>query len=138
MWGLSSYASYRWNQDNSFNTSDINGLALWIAFGVPLVLALWKGNSGENRFGPVPPPVEHFTASKFNVAAMAGAAMILIPTCVYVGLFQQGVWVGRGDRAPSMPMIGSAGEGTVFMKCWNVKGVGAGSGKGPVSGVYRD
>lgn len=138
MWGLSSYSSYRWNQDHSFNTADVNELVPWIAFGLPLLLALWKGKAGENKFGTVPPPVEHFTASKFNIAALGGAAVILIPLCIYIGLFQPGVWIGRGGSAPSMPFIGSAGEGTVFMKCWNVKGVGAGSGEGRLSGVYRD
>jgi uncharacterized membrane protein YhaH (DUF805 family) len=141
IWALSSYAEYRWFQDKSFNTADVNELTGWIAFGVPLLLALWRGDPNENRFGPVPQPVEHITASKFNLAALGGAAVILIPLCIYAGLFQRGVWVGRGEVAPAMPTVGGSGgsaEGFAFMKCWNVKGVGAGSGKGDLGGVYRD
>jgi uncharacterized membrane protein YhaH (DUF805 family) len=137
-WGISSYGEYRWRMDNSFNTADTNELAGWIFLGIPLLIALWKGDPEENRFGPVPDPVEHVGASKFNIAAAVGAAAILIPTSIYAGLFQSGVWVGRGDMAPSMPLMESNVPGTRFMKCWNVKGVGAGSGEGPGSGVYRD
>jgi uncharacterized membrane protein YhaH (DUF805 family) len=137
-WGISSYGDYRWRLDNSFNTADTNELAGWIFLALPLLVALWKGEPKENRFGPVPQPVEHFTASKFNIAAVGAAAAILIPLCIYVGLFQHGVWVGRGATAPTMPLIDSMSEGRVFMKCWNMKGVGAGSGEGSLSGVYRD
>lgn len=137
-WGSGAYADYRWRSDNSFNTADVNELAGWIALGLPLLLALWKGDPNENRFGPVPPPVEHFTASKFNIAATAGAAALLIPVSIYAGLFQSGVWVGRGDMAPSMPMIDSNSAGRLLAKCWNIKGVGAGVGDGPLGGVYRD
>lgn len=137
-WGLTSYAAYSWRQDNSFETAEVNELAAWLVFGVPLLIALWRGQPKKNRFGEVPLPVEHFAASRSNIVALGGAAAILIPTSIYVGLFQRGVWVGRSDLAPSMPMIGSTGEGQVFMKCWNVKGVGAGTGKGSLSGIYRD
>lgn len=138
IWGLSSYATYRWRSDDSFSTADVNQFTGWIAFGLPLFIALWKGEPKENRFGPVPQPVEHLAASRFNIVAIAGAAAILIPTSIYAGLFQSGVWVGRGDRAPSMPMIGSNSTGRLFAKCWNLKGVGAGTGEGPMGGVYRD
>jgi uncharacterized membrane protein YhaH (DUF805 family) len=137
-WALSSYASYRWRSDHSFDTADVNQITGWIAFGLPLLIVLWKGDSKENRFGPVPPPVEHFTASKFNIAAILGTAAILIPTSIYAGLFQSGVWVGRGPMASSMPMIDSNSTGRLLAKCWNLKGVGAGTGEGPMSGVYRD
>ena len=35
-------------------------------------------------------------------------------------------------------MIDSNSAGRLLAKCWNVKGVGAGTGEGPLSGVYRD
>lgn len=61
-----------------------------------------------------------------------------MPTSIYAGLFQSGVWVGRSGLISSMPMMESNVSGVRFMKCWNVKGVGGGSGEGPVSGIYRD
>jgi uncharacterized membrane protein YhaH (DUF805 family) len=132
------YIDYRYKSDHSYNTAELVGLIGNVAFIVPFLIAMWRGEKAENRFGPAPMPVEHVSASKFNIAAAAGAAAILIPTCIYAGLFQSGVWVGRGAGAPSMPFMDSNVSGTRFMKCWNVKGVGAGSGEGPVSGVYRD
>lgn len=137
-WIGGTYADYRWRSDQSFNTADVNELTPWVALGLPILFALWRGDTKENKFGPVPPPVEHFRASKFNIAAIAGAAAILIPTSIYAGLFQAGVWVGRGDVAPSMPMIDSNSAGRLLAKCWNIKGVGAGVGDGPLGGIYRD
>lgn len=132
------YIDHRYNSDHSYNTAELVGLIGNVAFIVPFLIAMWRGEKAENRFGPAPMPVEHVCASKFNIAAAAGAAAILIPTSIYAGLFQSGVWVGRGAMAPSMPFMESNVPGTRFMKCWNVKGVGAGSGEGPGSGVYRD
>lgn len=136
--GGSAYNDYRWNLDHSYNTADLNSILGYVALIPPLLFAMWRGDRTENRFGPVPDPVEHVGASKFNIAAAVGAAAILIPTGIYAGLFQSGVWVGRGDMAPSMPLMESNVPGSRFIKCWNVKGVGAGSGEGPGSGVYRD
>lgn len=139
--GISSYGDYRWRLDHSFNTANTNEIAGWIFLALPLLFALWRGEPHVNRFGIVPQPVEHITASKFSLAAIIGAAVTLIPTSVYAGLFQRGVWVGRGEGTPSMPTVGLSGtssEGFTFMKCWNVKGVGAGSGEGELGGVYRD
>jgi uncharacterized membrane protein YhaH (DUF805 family) len=132
------YIDHRYNSDHSYNTAELVGLIGNVALIAPFLIAMWRGEKVENRFGPVPDPVEHVGASKFNIAAAVGAAAILIPTSIYAGLFQSGVWVGRGDMAPSMPLMESNVPGTRFMKCWNVKGVGAGSGEGPGSGVYRD
>lgn len=140
-WGISSYGDYRWRLDHSFSTADTNEIAGWIFLALPLLFALWKGEPNENRFGPVPQSVEHIASSKFNLAAIIGAAVILIPTSIYAGLFQRGVWVGRGEGTPAMPMVGLSGsssDGFTFMKCWNVKGVGAGTGDGDLGGVYRD
>lgn len=135
--GGRAYVDYRRLQDSTDVPSIYNFLNA-VPLVLPLLIAMWRGDKGENRFGPVPEPVEHVGASKFNIAAAAGAAAILIPTCIYAGLFQSGVWVGRGDMPPSMPMIDSNYDGQRFMRCWNVKGVGAGSGEGPLRGVYRD
>jgi Protein of unknown function (DUF805) len=132
------YTNYRYLQDKTPDAYAVLDFLFPVILALPLLIAMWRGDKAENRFGPVPEPVEHVAASKFNIAAAAGAAAILIPTGIYVGLFQSGVWVGRGDFAPSMPLMQSNAEGTRFMKCWNVKGVGAGSGKGPGSGVFRD
>lgn len=132
------YIDHRYNSDHSYNTAELVGLIGNVALIAPFLIAMWRGEKVENRFGPVPDPVEHVGASKFNIAAAVGAAAILIPTSIYAGLFQSGVWVGRGDMAPSTPLMESNVPGTRFMKCWNVKGVGAGSGEGPGSGVYRD
>lgn len=132
------YIDHRYNLDHTYDTSELVGLIGYIALIAPFLIAMWRGDRTENRFGPVPDPVEHVGSSKFNIAAAVGAAAILIPTSIYAGLFQSGVWVGRGDMAPSMPLMESNVPGTRFMKCWNVKGVGAGSGEGPGSGVYRD
>ncbi len=132
------YISHVINSDPSFDTSELGRLIVYVVLILPFLIALWRGEKAENRFGPVPDPVEHVGASKFNIAAVIGAAAILIPTSIYAGLFQSGVWVGRGDMAPRMPFMDSNVSGTRFMKCWNVKGVGAGSGEGAISGVYRD
>jgi uncharacterized membrane protein YhaH (DUF805 family) len=136
--GGSAYNDYRWNLDHSYDTADLNGALGYLALIPPLLFAMWRGDKAENRFGPVPSPIEHALTSRFSIVAASGAAIVLIPTCIYAGLFQSGVWVGRGDMAPSMPMMESNVPGIRFMKCWNVKGVGAGSGAGPGSGVYRD
>jgi uncharacterized membrane protein YhaH (DUF805 family) len=136
--GGSAYNDYRWNLDHSYNTADLNGILGYLALIPPILIAMWRGDRIENRFGPVPDPVEHVGASKFSIAAVIGAAAILIPTSIYAGLFQSGVWVGRGDMAPSMPMIDSNSSGRLLAKCWNIKGVGAGTGEGPLGGVYRD
>jgi len=48
------------------------------------------------------------------------------------------VWVGREQFSGGMPMIDSNSAGRQFMKCWNLKGVGAGAGQGPLKGFYRD
>ena len=139
MIGLGSlYIDYRYNTDHSYNTAELVGLIGKMALIAPFLIAMWRGEKGENRFGLVPDSVEHVGASNFNIAAVVGAAVILIPTSIYAGLFQAGVWVGRGDIAPFIPLMDSSVPGTPFMKCWNVKGVGAGNGKGPLSGVYRD
>jgi uncharacterized membrane protein YhaH (DUF805 family) len=134
------YQAYRHDLDpDSFpDLAGFNDAQFAVALALPLLLALWRGQEGENRFGRPPEAVEHFSASKFNIAAVIGAAAILIPTCIYAGLFQPGVWVGRGSSAPSMPMIDSMSSGRLLAKCWNIKGVGAGTGKGDLSGVYRD
>ena len=132
------YTDYLVNQDPGADSSPVESVGGTLMWGLALILALWRGEAIENRFGPVPDPVEHVAASKFNIVAVVGAAAILIPTCIYVGLFQPGVWVGRSSLAPSMPLTESSVPGYRFMKCWNVKGVGAGSGKGTGSGVYRD
>ena len=132
------YTNYRYLQDMTADAYAVLDFLFPVMVALPLLIAMWRGEKGENRFGPVPDPVEHVGASKFNIAAAVGAAAILIPTSIYAGLFQSGVWVGRGNFAPTMPWMQSNVPGTPFMKCWNVKGVGAGSGKGPGSGVYRD
>lgn len=132
------YTNYRYLQDNTADLSGVYDFLFAVPLALPLLIAMWRGEKGENRFGPVPDPVEHIGASKFNIAAAVGAAAILIPTSIYAGLFQSGVWVGRGEMASSMPFMESNIPGTRFIKCWNVKGVGAGSGEGPGSGVYRD
>ena len=133
------YTDYRYeNEGLSANLSGFDNVLIPIALILPVLLALWKGQAGENRFGPPPEAVEHFTASKFNVAAAIGAAAILIPTSIYVGLFQSGVWVGRGRLPPPMPMIDSNSSGRLLAKCWNIRGVGAGTGEGALSGIYRD
>ncbi len=134
-YGIDDYESYRYNLDPT-DPSNLNDGLLAVMLALPLLIAMWRGEKGENRFGPVPEPVEHFAASKFNIAAVTGAAAILIPTCIYAGLFQSGVWVGRGN--PSMPHIDSNADGVRFMRCWHVKGVGAGSGEGRLSGVFRN
>ncbi len=136
--GGSAYNDYRWKLDNSFNTADLNGVIGYVALIPTLLVGMWRGDRTENKFGPVPPPIEHALTSRFSVLAAIGAAIILVPTCIYAGLFQSGVWVGRGSVAPAMPVMESNVSGTRFVKCWNVKGVGAGSGEGSVSGVYRD
>lgn len=139
-YGGSAYQDYRYNLDpQGFpDLAGFNDAVSAAAIAIPILLGLWRGQRGENRFGPVPDSVEHVSASKFNVAALAGSAAILIPTCIYVGLFQSGVWVGRGLMTPSMPMIDSNSSGRLLAKCWNLKGVGAGTGEGPLGGVYRD
>lgn len=137
--GLGSlYIDHRYESDPSYNTAELVDLIGYMALTAPFLVAMWRGEKGENRFGPVPDPVEHVGASKFSIAAVIGAAAILIPTSIYAGLFQSGVWVGRGDMAPSMPMIDSNSSGRLLAKCWNIKGVGAGTGEGPLGGVYRD
>lgn len=138
IWAGSAYTEYRWNLDNTYNTGDLNSILLELSLLPPVLIALWRGEAHENRFGPVPEAVEHISASKFTIAAMVGAAAILIPTSIYAGFFQSGIWVGRGERAPSMPMIDSNSAGRLLAKCWNMRGVGAGTGEGPLSGVYRD
>src|SRR5690606_19715041 len=87
-YGGSAYQDYRYNLDPDSlpNLAGFNDAVFAVALALPILLALWRGQRGENRFGPVPDSVEHFSASKFNVAAVAGAAVILIPTCIYVGL----------------------------------------------------
>jgi uncharacterized membrane protein YhaH (DUF805 family) len=132
------YTGYLINQGSGSDSSLVQSVGGSLSWGLPLMLALWRGEASDNRFGPVPPPVEHVTASKFNVIAIVAAAAILIPTSIYVGLFQSGVWVGRADWTPLAPNMQSNVPGNRFMRCWNVKGVGAGSGDGPGGGVYRD
>jgi uncharacterized membrane protein YhaH (DUF805 family) len=137
-YGGYAYQHYRYSQDHSADLSGLHDVLFVTALALPLILALWRGEIGENRFGTAPEAVEHLAASTFNIAAIAGVAVILIPTCIYAGLFQSGIWVGRDYMAPSMPMIDSTAEGVRFMKCWNVKGVGAGSEEGLQGGFYRD
>lgn len=138
IWAESAYTGYRWNLDNNYNTADLNSVLLHLALLPPVLIAFWRGEPHENNFGPVPEAVEHVSASRFTRVAVVGAAAILIPTGIYAGLFQSGVWVGRGGVAPSMPMIDSNSSGRLLAKCWNIKGVGAGTGEGPLGGVYRD
>jgi uncharacterized membrane protein YhaH (DUF805 family) len=138
LWAFTTYTNYRWQQDHSFSTDSANGLLGWIILGIPLLVALWRSQPGENQFGPLPQPVEHITASRFNIAVIFGAAAILIPFCIHAGLFQHGVWVGRGVSAPNMPLVDSSRDGQTIMRCWNIKGVGAGSGHDDMGGVYRD
>jgi hypothetical protein len=107
----------------------------------PLFVALWPGDAKENKFGPAPVTLEHIGQSRFNVIAIAGAAAILIPTCIYAGFYQPGVWVGRTTDAPEMPntnIVNGAVDGFRFMRCWNVKGVAAHSGKVPEGEFFRD
>lgn len=134
----SAYSNYRYLQDKSSDAYAVFDILFPVVIALPFLIAMWRGDKGANKFGSVPEPIEHVAASKFNLVAMLGAAAILIPTSIYAGLFQSGVWVGRGNSAPSMPDMESNVPGIRFMKCWNVKGVGAGSGEGPGSGVYRD
>lgn len=133
-----SYSSYRYAQDYAASLSDFQDVISILMLVIPIGIALWKGNTDENRFGPVPPPVEHLLGSKFSQFAILGAIAIVIPTSVYVGLFQNGVWVGRGTTFEAPPIMESNVPGVRFLHCWNLKGVGAGSGTGEGSGVYRD
>ena len=137
-YGGYAYQHHRYSQDRAADLSGFQDVLFAMTLALPLILALWRGENGKNRFGTAPEAVEHFTASKFNIVAIAGAAVILIPTCIYAGLFQSGIWVGRNDLVPSMPMIDSNAGGVRFMRCWNVKGVGASSEEGPQGGVFRD
>lgn len=132
------YSRYRYSVEEM---PDLSGLYDWLfltAIAMPFIAALVKGQSSENAFGQPPKPIEHIAESRLTLATVGASAVLLVPTLIYVGLFQSGVWVGRGDSAPSMPMIQGNSEGNVFAKCWNFKGVGAGTGKGPLSGIYRD
>jgi uncharacterized membrane protein YhaH (DUF805 family) len=133
-----SYSNYRYEQDSSASMSEFNNMVSWAMACIPIIIGLWKGDGEDNKFGPPPLPVEHLLGSKFSVFAVLAAIGMAIPTSIYVGLFQDGVWVGRGNRYEPLPMMQSNVEGLRFMRCWNVKGVGAGSGTGHGSGVYRD
>lgn len=138
LYAANAYTEFRAQKDYTADLSAFIDVALVAALALPLLLGLWKGQTSENRFGPVPEPVEHLASSKFNVIAGASAAALLVPTTIYAGIFQDGIWIGRGNTAPAMPTIAGNAEGFRFMTCWNVKGVGAGSGSGPLSGIYRD
>lgn len=133
-----SYSSYRYELDYAASLSGFNDVVSVLMLALPILIALWRGDTGDNKFGPVPRPVEHLLGSKFNIFAILGAAVMVIPTSIYVGLFQSGVWVGRGNRYEAPPLMESNVPGVRFMQCWNLRGVGAGSGKGEGSGVYRD
>jgi uncharacterized membrane protein YhaH (DUF805 family) len=132
------YSSRHFRLGNGADLTEFNDSIFYVAVLVPFIAALWRGHSGENRYGPPPPSVEHFMSSKLALWAAVGGALILIPTSVYAGLFQSGVWVGRSSVSPSMPMIDSNSQGHLLAKCWNIKGVGAGTGTGDLGGVYRD
>lgn len=136
--GMSWYQSYRWESDHTFDSTGLSDIAGWLALGLPVALAMRAGDAGENRFGPPPIALEHVWLSWFNKAAIIGAAIVLIPSLIFAGFFQSGIWVGRGRIAPVMPLAGSNADGISFIHCWNLKGVGAGSGNGPGSGIYRD
>ena len=132
------YGSYRYEQDRTASLTEFNDVISVLFYAFPLAIALWKGEVGENKFGLPPQPVEQLLSNKFSKFAFFGAAAILIPTSIYVGLFQSGVWVGRGSRLEAPPLMNSNVAGDRFMSCWNLKGVGAGSGEGEGSGIYRD
>ncbi len=131
------YKNYRFLQDRTADAYAIDDVIFPIIIALPLLIAMWRGQKDENRFGPAPDPVEHVATSKFNIVAVFGAAALLIPVSIYAGLFQSSVWVGR-EGITSIPAMKSNVPGTLFMQCGNVKGVGAGSGKGQASGVFRD
>lgn len=133
-----SYSSYRYELDYAASLSGFNDVVSALMHSLPILIALWRGSKSENKFGPAPSPVEHLLSSKFTVFALLGAAVMVIPTSIYVGLFQSGVWVGRDNKFEAPPLMESNVPGIRFMQCWNLRGVGAGSGKGEGSGVYRD
>lgn len=132
------YESYRYELDPLADLAGFQDVVLAGAFLLPILIALKKGQQTENKHGPIPSAVEHLYASKFSVAALVGLAVIILPSSIYAGLFQSGIWIGRGNRPSPSPPMETNVPGMRFIKCWNLKGVGAGSGIGPASGVFRD
>lgn len=135
---VQAYISYRVGQDSSTSASDFSDIMTVATLIIPILFPLWKGNESENRFGSPPPPLEHLSSSKFNIIAIVGGACILLPTAIYVGLFQSGIWVGRGKHTEPVPLMESNAQGRLFLQCWNLKGVGAQAGEGKRGEIYRD
>lgn len=133
-----SYTNYRYGRDKFADLSGVYDILFVACLALPLLIAMWRGDKGENQFGSAPPLVENIIGSKLIVTSLIAAGVTIIPTSIYAGLFQSGVWVGRGNSAPPAPWMDSNASGLPFMKCWNLRGVGAGSGEGTGSGVYRD
>lgn len=120
--------------EGTLDDAPIMAAVMTIAFGAPLVLALWRESVGVDQPG-ASAPTKPWSRQGVELLATGLALLIVIPTSIYAGLFQDGVWVGR--TYASMPLMDS-GRRHKFLKCWNLKGVGAGSGDGSLSGIYRD
>ena len=134
----SSYLSHRYALDHFDSPSEVMSIAGWAALILPVLIAFWPGSPAPNKFGSPPAPIDHLFASKLNLGIVLACITMLTSTTIFAGIFQSGVWVGRTGNAPTLPAIQSAGDGHVFIKCWNVKGVGAGTGDGQLKGIYRD
>jgi len=134
----SEYSARRSAADFTDNTSDVVSITGWLAIGLPLLIGLWRGNPETNRFGQPPQLVEHVWASRFNRAVIVTTAAAVVMVSIFAGFVQDGIWVGRSEYGFGMPIIDSNPAGRQFMKCWGIRGIGAGTGKGPLKGFYRD
>lgn len=129
-WLGSLYVNYR-GSDLTFDPLPTIEAITWTAFAAALALALWRG-AGRAETQPAG---AFFRRNRLELLTTALAVLTVIPSAIYGGLFQDGVWIERTDVG--MPITDS-GRRHKLVKCWNLKGIGAGTEGGPVSGIYRD
>ena len=49
------YEDYRYNADHTYNTAELNRVIGYVALFASLLVAMWRGESGENRIYQLPP-----------------------------------------------------------------------------------
>lgn len=141
-WALFSAAQWwvtkLYEKQNIVSSDAYYGFAEAIFLIVVLVVALRPAKEAE-RFGPRYHPRDVLRPRHPSAFLTILALAVLVPTSIYAGFFQDGLWVRREQYSYYVsPAVGTLAGGTAFATCGNAKGVTATAQEGTDSQFVRD
>lgn len=135
-WGLTEYSTYRWHQDNSYPTGDLNQVAAYLVlpllFGLPLVLPKRTVAEKENvsKAGKMSP-------RSLSLGCALATILLVSSSAIYAGLFQNGVWLGRYQYDWVNRNFEPSINGYIMLTCGNFSGIRATSLSHPDGGGFH-